>query len=74
MDTIIAAIIPSLTTVVGALIIFFRWVGKIDSLVASADNLAKSFDSFRESTADRLTAHDIVLGRHDVRIANLEGK
>jgi hypothetical protein len=47
MDIVYAALIPSAVTVIGALLIFFRWVGRVDELVNTTQQLNSIVDRLR---------------------------
>jgi hypothetical protein len=48
MTTLLATLIPSGITVAGTLIVFFRWVGKVDANTKATEKLTEAFGTFSE--------------------------
>jgi len=61
MTTLLATLIPTAVTVLAGLIVFFRWVGKVDLNTQATKELTKAFNSFEEKITDRVADHEIRL-------------
>lgn len=60
-------LIPSFLALIGALVMFMRWVGKIDRNTQATEKLTEAFDTF----SDRISLR---VDDHEVRIRVLESK
>ena len=61
MTTLLATLVPSGITVAGTLIVFFRWVGKVDANTKATEKLTDAFNGFQEKISDRVADHEIRL-------------
>jgi hypothetical protein len=63
----IVTLIPSIIALLGALLLFARWVGKVDQNTRATEKLTEAFDAFSGKIGDKVDDHE-------VRIRVLESK